>query len=110
VTSGSASVSTDAETFAKDLERRRQAADGLEKDLLDDVPMLYGSPDIGPNVPFADPGIVLARIHREDMLRRNGYDVSDASGAPDEVRLPFERTIGILVVLSLLVSLLVKSF
>ena len=109
MTVGNARPSSDEERFAEDLKRQRQAADGLEKDLLDDVPMLYGSPD-GPLAPRGDPGIILAQIHREDMLRRNGYDISGASGPPSEVRLPFERTTGILAILLFAIGLLRKSF
>lgn len=73
------------EAFAADLKRRGRAARGLEHDLLTDVPLLYGSPDHG------DPGIVLDRLHREDMLRRNGGGVFRGSGDRSEVSLPFER-------------------
>jgi hypothetical protein len=98
---------TDAEKFAESLNRRRQAADGLEKELLNDVPLLYGSPE-GPYSPYGDPGVVLARIHREEMLRRNGYDVSDASGPLSEVSLPFERATAALAVLLFLIVLFGK--
>jgi hypothetical protein len=100
----------DAEQFTEDLERRRQAADSLEKDLLNDVPLLYGSAELGRYVrpPCGDPGVVIARIHREDMLRRNGYDVSDASGPPAEVSLPFERATEMLAVLLFLILLSLK--
>ena len=98
-----------AKAFTEDLERRRQAAAGLEKDLLNEVPLLYGSPD-GPSAypNQGDPGIVLARIHREEMLRRNGYDASDASGPRSEVSLPFERATAAVALLLLLICLLWK--
>ena len=102
---------TNAEEFAASIERRRQAADGLEKDLLNDVPLLYGSPGgAGPDAfpSQGDPGIVLARIHREDMLRRNGYDVSEASGSFSEVSLPFERATAALAILLFLITLFWK--
>jgi hypothetical protein len=98
---------TDAEQFAENLERRRRAANGLQKDLLDDVPLLYGSPD-GGYTPDGDPGITLARIHREEMLRRNGYDASDACGEKSEVSLPFERTTAALAILLFLLFLFAK--
>ena len=85
-----------AREFARDLERRRKAQDGLEKDLLTDVPMLYGSPGeyFGWNMPksYGDPGVILAQIHREEMLKRNDVREFKASGKRSEVRLPFERT------------------
>jgi hypothetical protein len=96
-----------AEEFAEGLERRRQAADRLEQDLLNDVPLSYGSPE-GGYTPEGDPGVVLARIHREEMLRRNGYDVSQASGTKSEISLPFERTTGALAVILLLIVLFSK--
>ena len=87
----------DPEAFAESLRRRRQAAEGLERDLLTEVPMLYGSPDDRPG--RADPGIVLARVHREEMVRRNGVEALDPSGRRSEVLLSFERATGALAVL-----------
>jgi hypothetical protein len=81
----------EAGEFAKDLERRRKAEQGLEKDLLTDVPLLYGSPTQYDWNNRGDPGITLARIHREELLRRNGVDAFKASGTRSEIRLPFER-------------------
>ena len=103
----------DAEEFAENLKRRAQAAKGLEKDLLTEVPMLYGSADGGivpmlntdgrvELLPNGDPGIVLARVHREQMLRRNGYDISKASGTKSDVSLPFERTMKTLLIVYLI--------
>jgi hypothetical protein len=101
---------SNAQEFAESLERRRQAQDGLEDDLLNDVPLLYGMPgEVGfhdPRDGVGDPGIVLARIHREDMLRRNGVDAFAASGTRSEVRLPFERSMMWLMLLLLAISLL----
>jgi len=97
-----------AEEFAASIERRRQAADGLEKDLLNDVPLLYGAPGgagLDALPAQGDPGVVLARIHREEMLRRNGYDPSDASGDPSEVSLPFERATAALALILFLITL-----
>ncbi|MDQ3077678.1 MAG: hypothetical protein M3Q83_02425, partial [Pseudomonadota bacterium] len=84
-----------AEEFAESLKQRQQAAQGLEKDLLAEVPLLYGSP--GSIEPHGDPGVVIAQAHRTDMLRRNGGGALNASLIPDEVTLPFERTIEVLV-------------
>ena len=93
----------DPQAFADDLKRRDQAARGLERDLLTSVPLLYGSPgDAG------DPGIVLARAHREDMLRRNGGGAARASGSRSDVTLPLERTIIALPLLIWLVSLFLE--
>lgn len=89
------------EAFAQSLEQRRRAARGLEKDLLTDVPLLYGSPGAGE--PDGDPGIALAQAHREELVRRNGGGVLHASGTRSEVSLPFERTMGLLAIVILLV-------
>ena len=83
------------EAFAESLKRRQQAAQGLEKDLLTEVPLLYGSA----GGPARDPGIALAQIHREELLRRNGGGASGPSGKRSEVTLPFERIVVALVVL-----------
>ena len=93
----SLSSSGGPEEFAADLKRRRQAAQGLEQDLLTSVPLLYGSP--GSPQPHGDAGIALARIHREELVRRNGGGVSQLSGKPSEVRLPFERGMAVLAFL-----------
>jgi hypothetical protein len=78
----------DPQQFADNLKRRRKAAQGLERDLLTSVPLLYGSPgDAG------DPGIVLARAHREEMLQRNCCSFFRPSGKRSEVVLPWERAI-----------------
>jgi len=84
------------EEFAKTLKGRRQAALGLEQDLLTEVPLLYGSAG---GLPRGDPGIVLAELHREALLRRNGGGVPNASARPSDVALPFERAMGALAVL-----------
>ena len=101
-----------AAEFIESLDRRRQAQEGLEQDLLNDVPLLYGLPgEIGFHDPRdgpGDPGIIIARIHREEMLRRNGVDAFSASGNRSEVRLPFERTVIWLMFLFWAIDLLVK--
>lgn len=84
------------DAFAARLEQRRRAAQGLEQDLLTKVPLLYGTPDEG----AADK--VLARLHQDDLVRRNGGGVLRPSSRPSEVRLPFERLMGALLVLFLL--------
>ena len=55
------------------LKKRGKAAHSLQQDLLTEVPLLYGSP--GGMEPQGDPGIVLARLHQEEMQRRNGGGV-----------------------------------
>ena len=90
----------DAEDFAANLKRRREAADGLQHDLLTEVPLLYGSP--GSLEPQGDPGVVIARAHREELLRRHGGGVVHPSGRRSEVALPFERAMEGLAVLLLL--------
>ncbi len=85
----------DPQAYAASLERRRKAAQGLQQELLTSVPLLYGSPgEAG-----GDPGIELARAHREDMLRRHGGSPLQASGRRSEVVLPFERAIAALAFL-----------
>ncbi|RYD67724.1 MAG: hypothetical protein EOP58_02440 [Sphingomonadales bacterium] len=69
-----------AEEFRASLKQRAEAAKGLEKDLLSEVPQLYGAPD--QLAPDGDPGISLAKIHREELKRRNG------GGVPDVVTKP----------------------
>lgn len=86
-----------AEEFAESLNRRRQAAHGLEQDLLSEVPLLYGSP--GTLEPHGDPGAVLAQIHRDELLRRNGGGVLHTRGRRSDVALPFERTTAALAIL-----------
>ena len=92
-----------SEGFDASLRRRGDAAEGLERDLLTEVPMLYGSP--GKLEAEGDPGVVLARIHREELLRRNGGGIlsapSNRSGS-----LPYERATGALAVLLLLLIFL----
>ncbi|MFV0624938.1 hypothetical protein ACBY01_13140 [Sphingomonas sp. ac-8] len=80
-----------SDEFAADLRRRAEAAKGLEKDLLTEVPLLYGSP--GRMEPQGDPGILIAQMHREDMQRRNGGGVPPSSGRRSGVSLPFERAL-----------------
>lgn len=86
----------DSEAFAANLKRREQAAKGLERDLLTEVPMLYGSP--GPMEPRGDPGILLARAHQAELLRKNGGGAPASSKRRSDVQLPFERTVAILAV------------
>lgn len=95
-----------AQEFADSLKHRQQAAQGLEKDLLTDVPLLYGSP--GCMEPNGDPGLMIAKAHRTDMLRRNSGGALKASGTPNEVRLPFERTMEVLAVAIFLLILFGK--
>jgi hypothetical protein len=83
-----------AEEFHASLKRRRQAAQGLEHDLLTKVPLLYGSPD-----GCGDPDVVLARIHREEMLRRNGGGVFSTPRKRSDIALPFERTVEVIAIL-----------
>jgi hypothetical protein len=97
--SGSA-CPTDAEEFAASLNRRCEAANELEKDLLTEVPLMYGSPGSWGNVG-------LARIRREEMLRRSGDDGLKTSGTKYEP-LPFERATAALAVLLFLFVLLAK--
>jgi hypothetical protein len=61
-----------------------------------------------PQLRGGDPGIVLARLHREEMLRRNGVDAFGTSGSMSEIELPFERTTTWLVLLFTAILLLAK--
>lgn len=78
----------DPKEIAASLERRREAAKGLERDLLTEVPLLYGSP--GNLEPNGDPGTVIARIHREELQRRNGGGAGTSQQRRSDVELPFE--------------------
>ncbi|MEA1013732.1 hypothetical protein [Sphingosinicella sp. LY1275] len=96
---------SDREAFAESLKQRRRAADGLEQDLLTQVPVLYGSP--GSLEPRGDPGIVLAQAHHEELVRRNGGGVLHRSSKHSEVALPFERLI---IALTILICLILLFF
>jgi hypothetical protein len=99
---GSDSRDKDAAVFAESLKRRGEAARGLQEDLLHEVPLLYGS--AGRAHPHGDPGVVLAKLHREQMVGRNGGGIPEASEGRSHALLPFERTIMVLVILILLVQ------
>ncbi|MBA3676507.1 MAG: hypothetical protein H0W74_03795 [Sphingosinicella sp.] len=88
--SADSSPPASAEEFAQSLRRRSKAAKGLEQDLLTAVPMLYGSPTLGDVLP-KDPGIVLAHVHRDELVRRNGGGVFHRDVKRSDVALPFER-------------------
>ena len=92
-----------AEAFGASLKRRRRAAQGLEQDLLTRVPLLYGSPDVA--APGGDPGVVLAKAHQEDLLRRNGGGILPRSKRGSDVALPFERLTAALAILLCLLFL-----
>jgi hypothetical protein len=91
------------EEFARALRQRRQAAQGLEQDLLTNVPLLYGSP--GSMEPHGDPGVVLAKLHQEELIRRNGGGVLQPSRRRPDAALPFEHATGALAVLLFLLFL-----
>ena len=85
----------EAKTFAVSLERRGEAAQGLQKDLLTEVPLLYGSPNGG------DPGVLLAKIHREEMVRRNSGGIVVMSIVEAPAIPPLNRTVLMLFALLL---------
>ena len=93
-----------ADVHAAESARREAAARSLERDLLTTVPLLYGSP--GRLEQDGDPGVTLARVHREELVRRNGGGIVRASGSRSEVALPFERATTMLAVLLFLLVLL----
>jgi len=98
VRSGPGSVGPSSpEEFAASLKHRREAASGLEQDLLTKVPLLYGS--VGGLEPQGDPGVLLAQTHREEMLRRNGGGILGSSSNRSEAVLPFERITTALAIL-----------
>ena len=95
-----------ADEFRASLKQRAEAAKGLEKDLLHEVPRLYGSPDrLAPN---GDPGISLAKIHRDELKRRNGGGVPNSTTRRSDVELPFERAALILGLVAITVLLFSK--
>jgi hypothetical protein len=85
------------EEFSANLERRNKAAMGLEQDLLNEMPLLYGSP--GSLQRHGDPGVLLARLHREELVRRNSSGVFQSSTDRPAASLPFERTLGAMLLL-----------
>lgn len=89
-----------ADAFVDHLRQRAEAAEKLEHGLLTEVPMLYGSP--GRHAPEGDPGIVIARLHREELLRRSGA-LPFWRSERRPTRLPYERfVIAIVLVLGAL--------
>ncbi|WP_288989967.1 hypothetical protein [uncultured Sphingopyxis sp.] len=95
-----------ATEFARNLTQRGEAAKGLNKDLLTDVPLLYGSP--GPLASKGDPGIVLAQIHREEIVRKNGGGFSGFRAEESPARLPLERTTTALAMLLAIIYFLAR--
>lgn len=85
------------EQFVESMRRRGEAAKGLQDDLLTEVPLLYGS--AGNMAPDGDPGIVLAKIHRDELVRRNGGIAAIPSNRDAPAELPFERAMLWLAVL-----------
>ena len=77
------------EAFATSLSQRRQAAERLEKDLLTQVPLLYGSPG------QAAPDLVIERLHQEELVRRSGGGILPASRRRGDAALPFERGLAV---------------
>lgn len=96
----------DPAAFAESLKRRGDAARGLEQDLLTEVPLLYGSP--GTMEPRGDPGIVLAQLHQDELLRRNGGGASRKPARRSDVALPFEGAISTLMIAFFLLFLFMK--
>lgn len=97
--SGMVAAEDEHRQFVESLKRRGQAAEGLRNDLLTEVPLLYGTP--GSLEARGDPGIVLAEIHREDLVRRNGGGVATGRAEGRET-LPYETmTMAIAIVVGL---------
>lgn len=76
--------------FAEHLRQRGDAARDLGDDLLTEVPLLYGSP--GGGEPRGDPGILLAEMHRDELVRRHGGNPAHLRARKAPAELPFERT------------------
>ena len=71
--------------FELSIRNRKRSADGLQDDLLHEVPLLYGEGG------YRDQDIALGAIHREAMLRKNGGGLPPGSPSTANARLPFER-------------------
>ena len=89
--------------FVESLRRRGKAAEALQKDLLTEVPLLYGTP--GSLEARGDPGIILAEIHREELVRRNGGGVGNVRRETPET-LPYENTMMVIAMVAGLILLL----
>ncbi len=89
--------------FTLSLMNRRKSADGLERDLRKKVPMLYGSPwfggRFGRHAGVRDPGIEIAKLHREAMVAKNGGGLPPGVGPTATPKLPYERKVIILFAL-----------
>ncbi|WP_156442797.1 MULTISPECIES: hypothetical protein [unclassified Sphingomonas] len=57
------------------------------------MPQLYGAPNR--LAPQGDTGIPLAKIHRDELKRRNGGGVPESATKRSDVQLPFERVLPI---------------
>ena len=100
--SGEGPPRDEADAFATSLTHRRRAAQGLERDLIMEVPLLYGSAD------GVDPGISLQRLHGDELVRRNGGGRLPGAGRRSENALPFEGATTLLAVLLALLFLFLK--
>jgi hypothetical protein len=69
---------------ALSIKNRSRAAQGLQKDLLHEVPMLYGQN----NLWGAD--VAIGKIHREGMVRKNGGGLPPGVPATSKAKLPME--------------------
>ena len=78
--------------YIASLARRSAAAKGLEKDLLHEVPLLYGE--------AACTNGVMADIHRRDMLRKNGGGVYGDYDKREIPQLPYEWVVGVLMLVA----------
>lgn len=73
---------------ALSIENRSRAAKGLQKDLLKEVPMLYGKPDIRYNW---RPDEQIGSMHREGLVRKNGGGLPPGIPATSNAKLPMEN-------------------
>lgn len=77
---------------AASIKARREAAAGLQGDLLSEVPMLFG-----PNNLFAA-DVALGKIHREGLVKKHGGGLPGGVSTTSGAKLPMERPMEVLFV------------
>ena len=73
--------------YTAELEQRANEAKGLEGDLLHEVPLQYGAG----SQHCHDPSILMAGVHRENIVHRNGGGLPADNSSTKNLRLPYER-------------------
>lgn len=82
-------ISDSRETFLADLKHRRRAASAMEREILTEVPLLYG--EAGCHEPKGDPGIVLAELHAADRAQRHGSGLPRQTECPDRIWISLDK-------------------